>query len=80
MPTRRVSAVLFTAGAKRRIFLHLDTRANLNPNSPGMNRIVKASQGKSPGGTDRPELADGKVFDEMKAEFEPWMLDSEPNL
>ena len=45
-----------------------------------MNRIVKASQGKSPGGTDRPELADGKVFDEMKAEFEPWMLDSEPNL
>ena len=29
----------------------------INPNSPGiMNRIVKASQGKSPGGTDRPEL------------------------
>ena len=40
-----------------------------------MNRIVKASQGKSPGGTDRPELADGKVFDEMKAEFEQGLKD-----
>ena len=43
-----------------------------------MNRIVKASQGKSPGGTDRPELADGKVFDEMKAEFEQGLTDVNP--
>ena len=43
-----------------------------------MNRIVKASQGKSPGGTDRPELADGKVFEEMKAEFEQGLKDVNP--
>ena len=54
-------------------------RKRSNPNSPGiMNRIVKASQGKSPGGTDRPELADGKEFEEMKAEYEQGLKDVNP--
>ena len=51
----------------------------INPNSPGIiDRIVKASQGKSPGGTDRPELADGKAFEEMKAEYEQGLKDVNP--
>ena len=30
--------------------------------------LAGQAKGKSPGGTDRPELANGKVFEKMKAE------------
>ena len=44
--------------------------ARINPNSPGIvDRIVKASMGQSPGGTERPEYADGSVYETMKAQY-----------
>ena len=48
--------------------------ARINPTSPGIiheshcQGLAGQAKGKSPGGTDRPELANGKVFEKMKAE------------
>ena len=53
--------------------------ARINPNSPGIvDRIVKASMGQSPGGTERPEYADGTVFEELKAEYMQSINDVNP--
>ena len=47
--------------------------------SPGvLGRIVKASMGQSPGGTERPEYADGTKFEAMKASYEQALHDVNP--
>ena len=54
-------------------------KARINPNSPGIvDRIVKASMGQSPGGTERPEYADGTVYESMKAQYVQSVNDVNP--
>ena len=56
-----------------------ERKARINPNSPGIvDRIVKASLGQSPGGTERPEYADGSVYEEMKAQYVQSVNDVNP--
>ena len=51
----------------------------INLGSPGvLDRIVKASMGQSPGGTERPEYADGTKFEAMKASYEQALHDVNP--